>query len=157
MEGKSVKESSISITQLMTQQDVNIAGNVHGGVIMKLVDTTGGIVAQRHTKMNVVTVSIDRLEFLNPVYIGDLVTAKASLNYVGRTSMEVGVYVQSENLKTGEVQHTASAYLTYVALNEDGRPTLVPPLILETEDEKRRNREAQGRRELRLFQRKKNE
>jgi len=124
---------------------------------MKLVDTTGGIVAQRHTKMNVVTASIDRLEFLNPVYIGDLVTAKASLNYVGRTSMEVGVYVQSENLRTGEVQHTASAYLTYVALNEDGRPTLVPPIILETEDEKRRNREAQGRRELRLFQRKKTE
>ncbi len=150
MEGKTVKETSITITQLMSPQDVNTAGNVHGGVIMKLIDTAGGIVAVRHARANTVTASIDRLDFHRPVFVGDLVTLKSSLNLVGRTSMEVGVRVESENLITGQVEHTASAYLTYVALDQEGRPKEVPSLITETEEEKRRNREAKARREVRL-------
>jgi uncharacterized protein (TIGR00369 family) len=150
LNGKTVKESSVIVTQLMSPQDVNLSGNVHGGVIMKLIDTAGGIVAARHAQSNVVTASIDRLDFHTPVYVGELVTLKASLNLVGRTSMEVGVRVQSENLITREARHTASAYLTLVALDEQGKPQPLPPLILETEDESRRNRDAQARREYRL-------
>ena len=153
MQGKTVNESSVIMTQIMTPQDVNLAGNVHGGVIMRLVDTAGGLVAVRHTRANVVTASIDRLDFHHPVFAGDLVTLRASLNLVGRTSMEVGVNVQAENPKTGEVNHTASAYLTYVALDESRKPMEVPPLILETEEQRRRNREAQVRREDRLHKR----
>ncbi|MFQ5996302.1 MAG: acyl-CoA thioesterase [Dehalococcoidales bacterium] len=150
MKGKRVQESRVIIAQVMTQQDVNVAGNVHGGVIMKLADTAGGVVAYRHARTNVVTASIDRLDFHHPVYIGELVTAEASLNLVGRTSMEIGVNVEAENLITGEVRHTASAYITYVALGKNGRPVAVPPLIIETDEEMQRNREAQVRREIRL-------
>jgi acyl-CoA hydrolase len=117
---------------------------------MKLIDTAAGAVAVRHARSNAVTASIDRLDFHNPIFIGDFVTIRASLNLVGRTSMEVGVRVESENLITGERRHTASAYLTFVALDKDGRPTPLPQLILETDDEKRRNREAKARRETRL-------
>jgi uncharacterized protein (TIGR00369 family) len=139
----------------MNPQDANPAGNVHGGVIMRLIDTTGGVVAMRHGRTNAVTASIDRLDFHHPVRIGDLVVLKASLNFVGKSSMEVGVRVEAENIMTGEVRHTASAYITYVALDENGRPTTVLPLILETEDEARRNLEAKARREMRLQERKK--
>ena len=154
MAGKTVKESSVSTMQFMTQQDANIVGNVHGGVVMKLIDTTAAAVAIRHTRTNVVTASIDRLDFHNPVFVGDLLTIKASLNTVGKTSMEMGAYVQSENIRTGKIRHTASAYLTLVALGEDGRPTVVPPLVMETDEEIRRNREAQARKEIRLRERK---
>ena len=150
MEGKTVKESSVTMAQLMTPQDVNLAGNVHGGVIMKLIDSAGGVVAFRHARGNVVTASIDHLNFHHPIFVGDLITLKASPNFVGRTSMEVGVRVEAEHLLTGEIRHTASAYLTYVALGEDGKPTELPPLITETEEEVRRNREAKARREIRL-------
>jgi len=153
MEGKTVRESSVSIAQLMTPQDVNLAGNVHGGVIMKLIDGAAGVVASRHTRANTVTASIDRLDFHHPIYIGDFVTLKASLNLVGRTSMEIGVCVESENLRTGEHRHNASAYLTYVSLGKDGKPVEVPPVILETEEEERRNREAKARRDVRLRER----
>ena len=141
----------------MIPQDVNPAGNVHGGVIMKLIDTAGAVVASRHARCNTVTVSIDRLDFHHPVFVGDLLFFKASLNMVGRTSMEAGVRVESENVVTGEVRHTASAYLTYVALDKDGRPQPVPQLIIETDEEKRRNREAKIRRETRLAERKQEE
>ena len=147
MEGKRVRESSAVMAQQMNPQDTNPAGNVHGGVIMKLIDTAAGAVAVRHARSNAVTASIDRLDFHNPIFIGDFVTIRASLNLVGRTSMEVGVRVESENLITGERRHTASAYLTFVALDKDGRPTPLPQLILETDDEMRRNREAKARRE----------
>lgn len=150
MQGKKVRESSVAMAQVMTPQDVNVAGNVFGGVIMKLIDTAAGVVAVRHARANTVTASIDRLDFHHPVFVGDFVTVKASLNLVGRTSMEAGVRVESENLISGEVRHTASAYLIYVALDKDGKPMVVPPLILETEEEVRRNREAQARREIRL-------
>lgn len=153
MEAKKVTDSSVVMAQVMTVQDVNIAGNVHGGVIMKLIDSAAGAAAIRHVRTNVVTASVDRLDFHNPVFVGDLVTLRASLNLVGISSMEVGVYVQTENLVTGEIRHTASAYLTLVALDKDSKPMAVPPLILETEDEGRRNREAQARREIRLRER----
>ena len=150
MEGKTVRESSVTMAQVMTPQDVNRSGNVHGGVVMKLIDTAASVVATRHSRVNTVTASIDRLNFHHPLYVGDLVTLKASLNLVGRTSMEIGVRVESENPFTGEIRHTASAYLTYVTLNNEGKPIPSPPLILETEDEIRRNHEAQTRRETRL-------
>jgi len=154
MEGKKVKDSSVVMAQLMTSQDANVAGNVNGGVIMKLIDTAAGVAALRHARANTVTASVDRLDFHHPVFVRDLVTLKASINLVGRTSMEIGVHVESENLITGDIRHTASAYLTFVALDKDGRPLEVPPLILETEDEIRRNREAQARREIRLREKK---
>lgn len=154
MESKTVKESAVTMSQLMGPPDTNPAGNVHGGVIMKLIDSAAGVVAVRHARVNAVTASIDRMDFHHPAFSGDLVTLKASLNMVGKSSMEIGVRVETENLFTGEVRRTASAYLTYVALDKAGRPTTVPPLILETEEEKRRNREAIARRECRLIDRK---
>jgi uncharacterized protein (TIGR00369 family) len=150
MKEKRVRESSVIMAQQMNPQDANPAGNVHGGVIMKLIDTAAGAVAIRHARSNAVTASIDRLDFFHPVFVGDFVTLRASLNFVGRTSMEVGVRVESENLMTGESRHTATAYLTYVALDGQGQPLPLPPMILETEEEKRRNREAKVRRETRL-------
>ncbi len=145
------------MAQVMIPQDANPSGNVHGGVIMKLIDTAAGVVASRHARSNAVTASIDRLDFHHPVFVGDLLFIKGSLNYVGRTSMEVGVRVEAENITTGEVRHTASAYLTFVALDEKGRPKEVPPLILVTEDEFRRNREARTRREARLAEKRREE
>jgi len=155
MEGKRVRESSVTASQLMGPQDANNAGNVHGGVIMRLIDTVAGVVSVRHARSNTVTASIDRLDFHHPVFIGNFVTLLASLNLVGKTSMEIGVRVEAENLITGERRHTASAYITYVALDGNGRPRPLPPLILETEEEMRRNREAKARRETRLVEKRK--
>jgi len=154
IKGKTVNQSIVIMSQSMSFQDANQSGNVHGGVIMKLIDTAGGVVAMRHARCNVVTASIDRLDFYDPVYVGDYVTLKASINYVGRTSMEVGVRVESENLMTGKIRHTSSAYLTYVGLDKERRPMPLPPLILKTAEDKRRNREAGIRREVRLAEKK---
>lgn len=157
MEGKKVADSSVIIAQVMIPQDANPAGNVHGGVIMKLIDTAAAVAASRHARCNTVTASIDRLDFHHAVYVGDLLFFKAGLNMVGRTSMEVGVRVEAENIFSGEIRHTASAYLTFVALDKEGRPTGVPPLVLETDEEKRRNREALKRKEIRLAEKKREE
>jgi acyl-CoA hydrolase len=154
MKGKTVKETSVIMAQIMTPQDANIAGNVQGGVIMRLIDEAAAVVASRHTQNNVVTASVDRLDFHYPVYIGNLVTLKASVNFVGRNSMEIGVRVEAENIRTGETRHTSSAYLTFVPLDENGRPIPAPPLILESEEDKRRNKEALARREVRLSEKK---
>ncbi len=153
MEGKRVRDTSVTMAQMMIPQDANPAGNVHGGVVVKIIDEAAGVVAARHARSDVVTASIDRMDFHNPVFVGDVLFFKASLNLVGRTSMEIGVRVEAENLMTGGVRHAASAYLTYVALGKNGRPTEVPPLILETEEEIRRNREAKERRDVRLAER----
>jgi uncharacterized protein (TIGR00369 family) len=139
MQAKRVKDSQITIVYQMTHQDANLAGNVHGGVILRNIDNTAGIVASRHANANAVTASIDRVDFHSPVYVGDLLRLLASLNYAGRTSMEIGVRVEAENFMTGEVRHTATAYLSFVALDAKGKPSQVPQLILETEEEKRRN------------------
>ena len=150
MEGKTVRESSVTLSHVMMPQDANPAGSIHGGVITKHIDEAAGVVAFRHTRSNVVTAAIERLSFHHPVFVGNLLTLKASIHMVGDTSMEIGVRAETEDLFTGEVRHTVSAYLTYVALDENGRPQKVPPLILETKDEKRRNREARVRRKARL-------
>jgi uncharacterized protein (TIGR00369 family) len=146
---KKVRDSSITVIQQMTQMDANLYGNVHGGTIIKLIDNTGGIVAVRHTGKNLVTASIDRLDFHSPVFVGELLRVTASINFVGRSSMEVGVRVEAENFLTGKSRHTASAYLTYVSI-EDGKPVEVPPIVFETDDEIRRNKEALERRSRRL-------
>ncbi|WP_461210440.1 acyl-CoA thioesterase [Desulfocurvus sp. DL9XJH121] len=153
MQGKTKSESSIILSQRMLPQDANPAGNVHGGVILKYIDTAAGTVALRHARSNAVTASIDRMDFLRPVFVGELVIFKACLNYVGTTSMEIGVRVEAENLFTGEVRYTNSAYLTFVALDKDGRPSPVPPLVLEDENDERRWREAEARREIRKQER----
>ncbi|MBN2331943.1 MAG: acyl-CoA thioesterase [Deltaproteobacteria bacterium] len=153
MQGKTARESSVTIAHVMLPVDANPAGNVHGGVIMKLIDTTAGVVATRHARRNVVTASIDRLDFHYPAYIGNLVFFKASLNLTGRSSMEIGVRVEREDLLTGQTSHIASSYLTFVALDSNGRAVEVPPLILETGDEKRRYQEAMERSRYRQQQR----
>ncbi|MDY0376354.1 MAG: acyl-CoA thioesterase [Desulfobacterium sp.] len=154
MDLKTVEQSSATLSQVMQPQDANPAGLIHGGVIMKLIDTAAGVVAVRHTKRICVTASIDRLDFHHPVQIGNLVTFKASINNVGKTSMEIGVRVETENLLTGKKNHTGSAYLTFVALGEDFKPVTAPRLDLKTPDQMRRNREAIKRRESRLAEKK---
>jgi acyl-CoA hydrolase len=133
----------------MNPADANLAGDVHGGTIMKLVDTAAGICAIRHCRTRVVTVTMDSMSFLHPVHVGDVVSLYASVNDVGHTSLEVGVKVEAENVRTGAKLHTSSAYLVFVALDENGKPTPVPPLIVETEDERRRQAHAKIRRESR--------
>jgi acyl-CoA hydrolase len=147
---KTVGYSRVIMSHMLLPQDANSAGIAHGGVVMKHIDNAGGVVAIRHTRGNCVTASIDRLDFHNPAFIGNLLTLKACLNMVGSTSMEVGVRVETEDLRTGEVRHTASAYLTFVALDEHYRPRQVPPLILESDDDRRRNRQAEDRRRVGL-------
>ena len=134
----------------MSVGDANNSGNVHGGVIMYLCDEVAGISAVRHSGGRVVTVAMDRMTFLTPVLVGHLVTVKATVNAAWRSSMEVGVRVEAENIRSGEVMHTSTAYLTMVALADDGQPTPVPPVAPETADEERRAREAQLRRDNRL-------
>ena len=154
MEAKKISDSALTMIQLMERADANLAGNVHGGVIMKLVDNAAGIVCARHSGRNAVTASIDRLDFHSPVFIGNLIRIHASINYVGKTSMEVGVRVEAEDVITSEVRHTGSAYLTYVSLDENLRPVELPPLIVETEAEKRRHAAAIERKASRMKERK---
>ncbi len=134
-------------------EDANTAGHVHGGAIMRMCDEVAGIAAIRHCGTRVVTAGMDRMTFLVPVHVGQLLTVRATVNAAWRTSMEVGVRVESEHVRTGEIAHTSTAYLTMVALDDDGRPTPVPPLAPETADERRRQQAAQLRRENRLAER----
>ena len=152
---KTVSESQAEIAQVMMPSDANPAGNVHGGVIMKMIDEAAAIPALRHSQKIVVTASVDKIDFISPVYVGNLVIAKASVNYVGKTSMEIGVRVEAENLKSGKRTHVNSAYLTFVALDARGRPTEIPPIHPMTKEEKRRYEDAIKRRETRLEMRKK--
>ncbi len=131
-------------------QDANTQGNVYGGSILRLVDEIAGVVAARHARCNVVTASLDRMDFLSPVYIGNLLILKAAVNYVGHTSMEVGVKIETEDLRTGKRAHTGSAYLTFVALAEDGKPLPISKVIPETAIERDRFREGKLRRDQRL-------
>jgi acyl-CoA hydrolase len=138
----------------MGVSDSNLAGAVHGGTIMKLVDTAGGLAAMKFSGSPVVTAAIDELSFLEPVNLGDLVTVTASVNGVGDTSMEVGVKVETENVLTGERRHTSTAYLLYVALDSETRqPVRVPRLVCETAEERRRQRQAKARRKARTARR----
>lgn len=137
----------------MHPEHTNLLGNVHGGWIMKLVDEAAALACMRHAQKKVVTVAIDSMTFRRPIRIGDLVILNAEVAYTGRTSMEAEVHVVAENPITGERTHTNTAYLVYVALDDDGRPSQVPPLKAETEDDKRRMEEAAVRQKRRLEQR----
>ena len=155
MESHPVSYSQVTMTELVMLSHINAIGTIFGGVIMSWVDVAGAICAKKHSGKQVVTAHIDDLEFVTPVYKGWIVNLKASINHTGRTSMEVGVRVDAENPLTNEIFHTASAYLTFVALDSHGRPTLVPPVKPVTEDEIRRYKEAEARRKHRLEIRKK--
>ena len=150
MEGKPVRESVSEYAELALPTDANGLGNVLGGKVMHLVDLAAAMAAMRHARKPCVTASVDSLHFVHPVRISELITLRSSVNRVFRTSMEVGVYVMTENLMTGERRHTCSAYLTFVALDEEGKAAPVPPVIPETEEEKRRYEQAGERREYRL-------
>ncbi|MBJ7609578.1 MAG: acyl-CoA thioesterase [Candidatus Dormibacteraeota bacterium] len=150
----SARPAAGSQTQMCVAMEISHAnndGNVHGGTIMRLVDGAAGIAAMRHARSRVVTASMDDMSFLAPVYIGDLVTVRAMVNDAHSTSMEVGVRVDVENIATGEWRHVASAHLVFVALDADGRPSPVPPVLAETDDEARRQAQARVRREQRLL------
>jgi len=151
---KSVSASRIVLAQLMQPEHANTHGNVHGGWIMKLVDEAGALACMRHAQHRVVTVAVDQMTFRQPIRIGDLVTITAEVSYVGHTSMEAEVHVVAENPVTGECTHTNTAYLVYVALDEDRRPTPVPPLTWENEAQRLRMQEGQARQAHRLAQNK---
>ena len=138
------------MSELMMPNHANNMGNVFGGVILSLVDRAAAVAATRHARKPCVTVSVDQVDFREPIFLGELVTARASVNYTGRTSMEVGVRIEAENLLTGERRHTNSCYVTYVAVDGNGRPTEVPPIKPETDEEKKRYAAAEKRRRHRL-------
>ena len=150
---KTVRESQHETSELMMPQHANNLGHVFGGVILSMMDKAAAISAIRHARRNVVTASIDRVDFREPVRVGDLVVMQASVNYVGRSSMEVGVRVEAEDLLTGNRRHTNSCYLTFVAIDKDGRPVEVPLIMPETPDEERRFEAAMERRRRRLEER----
>jgi len=153
MQGRHPRESEATIAELMMPQHANMMGNVFGGVILSLVDRVAAVAAIRHARRQCVTVSVDKVNFREPIRVGELVTAMARVNFTGRTSMEVGVKVIAENILTGERRHTNSCYITYVALDEHGKPTEVPPIVPETEDEQRRFGRAAKRRAQRVMDR----
>lgn len=150
---KRVADSQVTLVQLMEITDANLGGIVHGGVVMKLVDTAAGLASIKHAGGMCVTVSMDEMSFLAPAHVGDTLSVSASVNDVGTTSLEVGVRVESEDVVSGKRTHTSSAYLVFVALDKEGKPRVVPPLIAESSTELRRQREAKIRRETRLAHR----
>jgi acyl-CoA hydrolase len=137
----------------MSIGDANLAGLVHGGVVMKMCDEVAGVAAIRHCGRRIVTAGVDRMTFVEPVNVGELLSCRATVNAAWRTSMEVGVRVEAENPRTGVRRHTSTAYLTMVALDDQGKPTPAPPLVAENDDERRRRREAELRRANRLAER----
>ena len=147
LKGKKVSESRIETAHLMMPNYANPAGKIYGGTILSLADAVAYMCAARHATPRCVTVSVDQVDFREPIEIGEVVTFQACVNYVGRTSMEVGIRIEAENLETGVRRHTNSCYFTLVALDERGKPMPVPPLLTETKDEKRRFKEGRIRRE----------
>ena len=150
---KPVKESQHETSELMMPGDANNLGHVFGGVVLAMMDKTAAVAAIRHARAACVTASIDRVDFREPIHLGDLVVMKASVNYVGRTSMEVGVRVEAEDLQSGNRRHTNSCYLTFVAVDRNGKPVEVPDLRPESPDEVRRYQAAVERRRRRLEER----
>jgi acyl-CoA hydrolase len=151
--GRRVSESRTEMVEVVLPQDANVLGNILGGRVMHLVDIAAAIAAHRHCRSHVVTASVDHLDFRNPIRVGELIVLKASVNRAFHTSLETGVKVFSENVLSGERKHTTSAYLTYVAVDTEGRPIPVPPLICETSEDRRRFRDALARRKARLAHR----
>lgn len=152
-DSRTVRETQHETSQLMLPQHSNNLGLVFGGVILAMMDTASAVCAIRHARAICVTASVDRVDFREPINLGDLVIMKCSVNYVGRTSMEVGVRVESEDLTTGSRRHTNSCYLTFVAIDRNGRPIEVPRLVQETDEEVRRYEAAKARRRRRLEER----
>ena len=150
---RTVRETQHETSEIMMPQHANNLGHVFGGVILSMMDRTAAVAAIRHTRGDCVTASVDRVDFREPIKLGDLVIMKASVNFVGRTSIEVGVRVEAENLVSGIRRHTNSCYLTFVAIDRNGRPVPVPPLLPETDEEIRRNNAAKERRRRRLEER----
>jgi uncharacterized protein (TIGR00369 family) len=150
LDARAPADSTTVLCVVMEVQHTNNAGFVHGGSIMRLADTAAGIAAARHCRRRVVTAAMDDMTFLTPVNLGDLLTVKAVVSDAYRTSMEVSVHIEVETVPSGEVRHVSSAHLVFVALDENGRPTAVPPVAAETEAEKERQMRARHRRELRL-------
>lgn len=148
-EGRPVSASTIETVRIMSHLDANGIGNVHGGVIMREVDNAGGLAAARHAGTVCVTAAIDELSFLGPVHVGELLVVRASVNAVGRTSLEVGVRVEAEDARTGARRHTTTAYLVFVALDTDGHPVPVPEVTCETDEEQRRHAQALIRQQVR--------
>jgi acyl-CoA hydrolase len=153
MQGKPVRESVSEYSELALPNDLNGLGNVLGGKVMHLVDLAAAMAGMRHARRPIVTAALDSMRFLHPVKVGQLIVLRASVNRVFQTSMEIGVKVETETLLTGAKLHTCSAYLTFVALDEKGKPARIAPVIPETEEEQRRYREAGERREYRLAHR----
>jgi acyl-CoA hydrolase len=153
LEPRPASASRSELVRWMGIEDANLAGLVHGGTVMKMCDEVAAIAAIRHSGGRVVTASVDRLTFSDPVHVGELLCCAATVNAAWRSSMEVGVRVEAENPRTGERRPTSTAYLTMVALDEDAKPTPVPKLITESDDEQRREREAEVRRANRLAER----
>lgn len=151
MEPKPPAESRVEMTQLVLPEHTNALGTIFGGQIMAWIDTAAAICAFRHCRQLCVTASMDALNFISPVKLGHIVIIRASVNYTGRTSMEIGVKVVSEDPLTGEKSHTASAYLTFVAVNEEGKPVPLPPVDPQTEQEKKWYKEGEKRRKQRLM------
>lgn len=147
---KPIRASRVTLSQLMHPEHANLLGNVHGGWIMKLADEAGALSCMRHAQKKVVTVAIDSMTFRQPIRLGDLVILNAEVTYTGHTSMEAAVEVLAENPLTGERTHTNTAYLVYVALDNHGRPSAVPPVKAETEEDQRKMEQAQLRQERRL-------
>jgi uncharacterized protein (TIGR00369 family) len=147
---KTIRASRVTLSQLMHLEHANLLGNVHGGWVMKLADEAGALACMRHAQKKVVTVAIDSMTFRQPIKLGDLVILRAEVTYTGRTSMEATVEVHAENPVTGEQTHTNTAYMVYVALDDEGRPTTVPPLQAENEEEKQKMEQAQMRQARRL-------
>ena len=152
-EPRPASASRSELIRWMSIQDANSAGSIHGGTVMRMCDEAAGIAAIRHCGKRVVTAGMDRMTFTEPVYVGELLRCSASVNAVWRTSMEVGVRVEAENAVTGEVRHTSTAYLTMVCVDENGKPSAVPPVETEGPDEERRRGEAETRRRNRLAER----
>jgi uncharacterized protein (TIGR00369 family) len=142
--------AELTLAQVMLPEDANPRGNVHGGTLMKLADTAGGVCATRHTRKRVVTVVMDSMTFEEPVYVGDLVVVHATVTWTGRTSIETEVNIRAENALTGEVRQISTAYFVYVAIDENGRPTPVEPLRVETPDQRRSWQAAEERRARRM-------
>ena len=153
MEQKRPEDSRVVLTQLMGPTDANGMGNVHGGIIMKICDEAGGMAAAKHARRPCVTVTVDSMSFRSPVNLGNLMKVEAEVSWVGRTSIETCVRVSAENVITGAVTHTNTAYFVYVALDESGRPTEVPDLLLTTDEQKEKFAQAEARQSYRLSQR----
>ena len=148
-----VRTSQVTFADLAEPQSQNVAGTLFGGVLLGFIDRAAAVCAMKHAGRPVVTKSFDDVEFNQPIYIGELVVAKASVNFTGTTSMEIGVKVYAQNPITGDERHTNTCYATFVALDENGRPARVPPILPETDEEKRRNEAGRARREERLARR----